>query len=214
MIRITEAVRDIVLTDGYVIEGMQKGIINLSSYAQTIHKTVEKKCMKPVKIGSIVVTLTRLSEELHKKELAPQIQIDSFSVTSRLCEISYDKITTTHSPLTSLHTQLEKTGEFFTITQGMHEITIVCSEQLKDSVITSIGLSPKATMSSLVALSIRFSDDYLTIPNTIYSLVRILALRHINIVEIVSTYTELSFVIEKSELKNAIDALESYSSQE
>jgi hypothetical protein len=110
-----------------------------------------------------------------------------------------------------LPSQFEKTDEFFTITQGMHEITIICSEELKEKVLSSINFSPKVMISDLIALSVRFPTTYISVPNTIYSLVGILALRHINIMEIVSTYSELTFILQKEEMKSAIDALEDYS---
>ena len=94
----------------------------------------------------------------------------------------------------------------------MHEITIICSEYLKEEVLSIIHLSPKVTLTDLVALSVRFSDQYIQVPNTIYSLVRVLALRHINIIEVVSTYTEITFVIHKDEMRSAIESLQEYSS--
>ena len=167
--------------------------------------------MKPVQLGSIVVALTRLSEDITGQELAPRVRIDRFSVTSNLCEVTYERTVESVSAIRSLTSQLEATGEFFTITQGMHEITIICSELLKDQVLSSVHMIPKVLLTNLVALSVRFPDTYIDVPNTIYSLVRILALRHINVMEIISTYTELTFVLNKEEMQSAIEALEKYS---
>lgn len=210
MIRISDAVKELVLHDGYVIEGIQKGLINLSQYAKRIQPVVEERCMKPVRLGSVVVALTRIAENISGQELAPKVRIDRFSVTSNLYEVTYERTQESISAIRSLTSKLEKTEEFFTITQGMHEITIICSEQLKDQIQSAVHISPKVLLPDLVALSVRFPDSYLEVPNTLYSLVRILALRHINVMEIISTYTELTFVLMKEEMKTAIEALEAY----
>lgn len=212
MIRVSEAVEHILLEDGFVIEAMQRGILNISAYAKEIHKAVEEKTMKPVQLGTIVVALSRFANTINQQhEFNPKVAIDSFSVTSSLSEVSYEKTEQSSTKASTLSNALANSGDFFTITEGLHEITIICSDNMRETVISHFNTEPKVVINDLVAISVRFSTDYIEVPNTIYSLVGALAARHINLMEIVSTYTELTFVVYKNEMEQTIQALNTYS---
>ena len=61
----------------------------------------------------------------------------------------------------------------------------------------------------LVALTIVFtSDDFLHTPGIIFNAVRKLAWDNINIYEIVSTMTELTFILNKKDSMKAYDVLQ------
>lgn len=212
MITITSAVENILHEDGFALEAMQRGLLNLSAYAKEIHPLVEKATFKPVNIGSIVVAMTRINQDIMiSPAFTPKIEFTSLSVTSSLLEITYEKTTENSKKLSTLNTSLFATGEFFTITEGLHEITIICSNTCRAIVLQHFTSKPKIVIEDLVAISVRFSDQYIDVPNTIYSLVGILATQHINLMEIVSTYTELTFVVFRSEMEKTVSALDRYS---
>ena len=215
MISITRAVEDVLREDGFAREGLQRGVLNLSAYAKQILPRIEALTMKPVQIGSVIVALARVAKELEAAEpFAPYIHLSNLSVTSHLCEITYTKKDSIIKIIRSLDTTIFSSDDFFTLTEGLHEITIICTTSKKDAVLAQIPEAPKAQILDLVSVSVRFSDTYLSVPNTIYSLVSILATRHINILEIVSTYTELSFIINKNEMQQTVQALQAYTEQE
>lgn len=209
MIRITDAVKQIVEDDAFAIEAMQRNLLNLSAYAQEILPLVERMTMKPVRPGTIVVALARMAATIGDRPLSPHITIDNFSVTSNLQVISYAR---THAVSQTIKKGITASNEnqFFTLTEGIHEVTIICSDEIAEQVKSHFSEQPVSEMENLVAVSIRFSDEYISVPNTIYALVGALALRHINILEIVSTYTELTFVVSKDELEATIQALQTY----
>ena len=67
---------------------------------------------------------------------------------------------------------------------------------------------PKALITDLVSITVRFDDVYIWIPNVTYALVRQFALSRINIVEIISTYTELTFMVRQNDLERAFAILQ------
>lgn len=212
MITISSAVQQILSEDGFVIEAMQRGLLNVSAYAKHIHKAVEVKTMKPVKKGSIVVALTRIAHNLKsQKEFNPKVEISSMSITTNLSEVTFETTQANVEKLMSLEKKLIKDKDFFTVTEGLHEITIILSSDSKDKVLSHFDMSPKVVIDDLVAISVRFSTYYIDVPNTIYSLVGALAVRNINLMEIVSTYTELTFVVFRKEMDTTIQALNLYS---
>ncbi len=212
MITVADAVNDILSEDGLIIEALQRQVLNISAYAKQILPEVEERAKKPVREGTVIVALSRLADKMTAQPpIAPQVHIDSFSITSSLCGISYGKSDMVIADLSHInYSYIDNTNAFFAMTIGISEVTVICSNSLEQRITQSLSQQPKALIDDLVALSVRFSANYISVPNTIYSLVGIFAARHINIMEIVSTYTEVTFVIYEHEMELAIQALQTY----
>ncbi len=99
---------------------------------------------------------------------------------------------------------------FFTITQSMSEITIVAPQSLLDDIRNHFSEEPKAVYKDRVGITVRFSKDYLSVPNVLYTIQAALAVHRINFTEVISTYTEFSFIIEKEHLEIATQALQKF----
>ncbi|MDP3724158.1 MAG: hypothetical protein Q8R11_00835 [bacterium] len=212
MMRISDSVKEILLEDSVVIEAMQRGLINLSAYAKQIHKAVEEKTMKPVALGTIVVTLSRLTNIIHTQPaFHPKVEIASLSVTPGLGVVTYEKTEQNKVKLAGFNSPIIKGKDFFAVTESLYEITIICSEYVKSTFIKYFQQDPMITINGLVAVSVRFSLDYIEAPNTIYSLMSALATRHINIIEVASTYKEFSFIVRQIDMDKTVRALDAYS---
>lgn len=211
MIKVSDAVEEIVREDGFVQEAIRQGILNLSAYAKKIHTEVEERSMKPVLRGTIIVALSRLVNGMQlPTPLLPEIKITNLSVKSSLCELTFEKTERNQEKLSSLETSIISKEEFFAVTEGSTEITIIYPANARQTVMRHFKVQPKVEYSDLVAVTVRFSPEYMEVPNAIYTLVSALAVKHINIIEIVSTYTELSFIIYKSDMEQTIQALNGY----
>ena len=60
----------------------------------------------------------------------------------------------------------------------------------------------------LISLTMTFPKDFLHIPGVIFNIIRTIAWENINIFEIISTNTELTFIIHKSNAMKGYKALE------
>lgn len=211
MLKISSSVEQIILKDRIALEAIERGIFNASAYAKAIHAQVEEATMKEVKLGTVIVAINRLMNTFTKnRTFTPKVKLTHFSVTTHISELTYEKTEGVVAKLASLDVSLLSKKDFFTLTQGVHEITILSSEQTVPHIKRHIGIKPAIQMDNLVAISMRFSPDYIAVPNTIFSLVSVLATRHINLMEIVSTYTELSFIVRKEEMEETINAVNEY----
>src|SRR3989344_5482546 len=65
-------------------------------------------------------------------------------------------------------------------------------------------IKPKIVIEKLAAIGISFGPEQIDIPNTIFSLMSIPARARINILEIVSTYTELIFVVSEKDFPKTV----------
>lgn len=203
MMKISEVVQKILYSSENALMAINEGYLNLSAYAKIIQKQVEEKSKKPVKTGSIVVALSRLAKVVkNKRSILPSIKIEEMTIKSPLVVITYEKNRENLARLKDFYQKINlHAGDFFVLTQGTVEITIICNETAQSFIIESFPqIPPKTVIRNLAGISIRFSEQYVDEPNIIFALLRILAIRQINIIEIVSTYTELTFIIREQDL--------------
>lgn len=212
MLRVSDAVRTIVLSDDVALQAMEKRILNFSSYAAQILPKVEKKTIKSVKKGTVVAALTRLSRDIRSQSpMKPSVALDDLSIRSPLCDISFSKTAMTRRKLAELNQKISlEENAFFTVTQSMSEITIIAPQSLQKSILAHFDTEPKAVFSELAGITVRFSESYLSVPNVLFTIQAALAVHRINFIEIVSTYTELSFILDQKYLEIATHALRQF----
>lgn len=210
MLKISDSVRVIVQESETAFTALANGYLNLSAFAKSIRQDVEAATKKPVKTGSIVAALSRLAATLQKQPpLLPYIRIENLSVKSGLIEITFIKTKENRDRMHLLNRDpLFASADFFTATQGMHEISLVAPRELRDRVRACFrGQKPKLILDHLAALTVRFGEEYISVPNVTYALVRHFAMKRINIVEIVSTFTELTFILAKDDLDKSFSMM-------
>lgn len=211
MTTITHAVEEIINADEVALESLRANILNFSAYADQILPHVEKLTHKTVQRGSIVVALHRFSKSVDSMPaLRPTVHILDLSIKSPLCELSFDKTASSIESVSQFPGEWYTEG-FFTITTGIREISIICSQSMKDSVMQHFSAQPSGSYDSLAAVTLRFNEsEYVEQPNMIYTLVSALAGKRVNVIEVVSTFTEISFVVRKSEMNTAISVFQQF----
>ncbi|MDR3615606.1 MAG: hypothetical protein P4L53_18745 [Candidatus Obscuribacterales bacterium] len=207
MIKIADAVREVLFSSEIAHSALCNGFLNLSSYALSIQKEIEQRTKKSVRPGTIVVALSRLSKTIDTQApLTPVVDVKDLAVKTRLVELTFDKTKINREKLQRLYIDQDfATADFLTVTYGVGELSIVVPESLKKSVLKLYGKQkPKLIFDNLASLTLRIGEDCINTPNVTFALVRMLALRRINIVEIVSTFTELTFILHQNDLNEAI----------
>lgn len=212
MMKISSAVAEILESSEIATEAMRAGLLNLSAFADQIHAQVEEKTFKTVKRASIVVALSRIAQQqLATSSLRPLVVLDSITIKSPLCDVTFEKTDRNLEKLKTLIRDLsQKEQQFLTITQGTEEITIIADQENEPEILAIFETEPKAAYTDLVGITVRFSEKYLQQPNTIYAILSMLAVKRINVIEIVSTYTELTVLIEKNNIQTTMELLQGF----
>jgi aspartokinase len=212
MITVTDATRSILLEDDIALQAMHLGWLNLSAFAESILPLLEERTFKDVKKGTAVVALSRIAEEISGSDsLRPLVRLDDLSIKSPLCDISFNKTGLTRKKLANLYQHVDiDENAFLTLTQSMSEITIIAPQSLLEDILRHFDEEPKAIYRDRVGITVRFSKEYLPIPNILYTLQAALAVHKINFTEVISTYTEFSFIINKVDLEIATQALQKF----
>jgi aspartokinase len=212
MIKISDIVHDILQSSNIELEAMRLGVLNLSAFAEKIHAQVEEKAWKSVKKTTIVVALARLQKKLALiPPLQPKVILDELSVKTPLADITFEKTRQTIEQSRSLSAFLaQHNPQFFTITQGINELTIVVSQEQLDLTLDYFDAQPKSLFKDLVGVTVKFSEKYIPEPNVIYAILSAVAAQRINITEVISTYTELTLIVNSAELDVIIKTLNQF----
>lgn len=208
MITIAQTVFDLLSSDEVGLEAMRVGVLNYSAYAKSIQPVIEQTLYKKVRIGSIVTALSRLTQRASAiSSLKTKLHIEDLSIKSPLCEIAYDKTEDVSQKASRLVAKYSGKG-FITCTQGIGEITFIVTQMLQHAITEQISVKPRGVYNNLSAITVRFNEhEYIEIPNMIYTLVAALAGKRINLIEIVSTFTEISFIVRHKDMKETVEVL-------
>ena len=175
MLKIQPIVREIVLGELEAYFALTNGYMNMSSYAHRIKSKVEAVAKKPATITSLVVSLSRLRKEFKKEKLE------------------------------SLHKNVSLSQEdFFTTTIGTTEIDIICSANLESKVLKHFKIKPKYVNHNFAAIGVSFGPEVFGTPNIFFSLLSITARAQVNIEELISTPTELTFIVAEKDFGKTV----------
>lgn len=206
MIKIQPIVRDIVLGELEAVFALTNGYMNMSSYAHHIKPKVEALTKKQVTITSLVVSLSRLRKEFKKgKPLIHDVAIKNITTKLPLSELSYENTGKFVERLESFHKNISISQEdFFTITIGTTEIDIICSSNLENKVLKHFDIKPKIINHGLAGIGVSYGPEVFNTPNVFFSLLSITARARINIEELVSTPTELIFIVAEKDFSKTV----------
>ena len=101
-------------------------------------------------------------------------------------------------------------GDTLNVIMGSNEVSIMINERYIDKLTRFLaGEKTVNKETSLVALAIIFSgEEFFYTPGVIFNAVSRMAWNNINIYEIVSTMTELTFILNKKDSMKAYDILQ------
>jgi hypothetical protein len=210
MITVAQITENILLQDDVALAAARKGILNLSSYARSIQPQIRAALLKDVQEGSIIAALSRLVAGLDTAPSEITDVIQSLAVQSNLEGITYERGAEVASKIRKVYHQINVDDHtFLTVTQGINEITIVAESQVAQVFRSKLeGAHKIYDKANLVGITAKFKVGNLEIPNLIYTLTRRLAYKAVNIIEVVSTATELTYIIDRKDLEVALNQLQ------
>ncbi len=213
MISVSQVVEDIIKRTPSLEDALEKGIVNHSSLARLIKAQIEKVLFKGVQEGSIVVALNRLSKSLKKIEATQnRLQgITDLTIRSNLVDYTFLNSPTLGDAQNKL---LEKVANnrdvFITVSRGISQVTIIASQSLGPDIKKVFkNEAPICSIENLSSLTIRIPIEATKIPGVLYSILKILAWENINLIEFISTFTELTLIMDSKDIDKAFSALKS-----
>lgn len=212
MITISEVVEDIINDSPFLEEGISKNIINYSSLARKIKPEIEEKLLKKIKTGAIIMALRRISKKnINKLSFKKNIFSKSLDmiVRSNLVEYTFSNSDSFLAKHKTLLGKIDNQNKyFFTITQGVFETGIIVSQELKSKV-KEVFENEKVIkeLTDLSSITVKLPEANVTTPGVYYFILKELAWHNINIIEVVSTYQEITLILKTEEIDKAFSIL-------
>jgi len=206
MITIALAVERIIKQKPFLAEALLSGLINKSSLSRQILPQVQQMTHKRVNEGAILMALKRLRLADAINDVGKKSKLRSDFITrSNLVEFTVLNINFLIDKHKRIIEEAGKTNNFFlTITRGGFETTIIASFELSDSIIEILGRKNIVSQQDgLVSLTMRFLGDIVSVPGIYYSILKILAWENINVIEVVSTFSEFSIILDDKDVGRA-----------
>lgn len=208
MLKIADAVRDVVDHDPALKTALAQNLLNLSQVARHIRSTIEARTHKPVQVGAITMALSRLREELAPLESAPNLRLaDRITVQRGLVVFTFPNAVQVHAGLLDLQARTRRDRRYLTITEGIREITLIIEAIVADMVGETVPVRPVRTVRGVASLSISLTERNLTTPGVLYRVLQPLALQGVNLVEVASTTSEFHVYLAEEQVMLALDSL-------
>lgn len=206
MLSIANKVEQIVSESPFLTEGMSLGLINLSELARQLRPQLESDLWKPVGQAAVVMALRRLSERLPQHgdarpiKLAPKI--GELTTRPELTMVTYRLSEQSNECQRKLLALAERTqGCFVSVTRGVHEMVVVCSQPLLQMVESAfIAERFVARVKNLSALTLRLPDDTVKTPGVYHAVLKKLAWHNISVATMMCTLTELTILLEPAQI--------------
>jgi hypothetical protein len=213
MISVAQTVTEIVRNSPFLEDGLQRGIISYSALARDIKKEVEEKTFKKVTVGSIVMALKRLDSNLVRTKKLAKLSpvLEHMTMRSNLIEITYlnsPTITNNYQKLFSL--TVKRKDLFCSISQGLKEITLIISADVESEVKKIFkGEIFISRLDGLSAITMSLPKYIVTTPGAYYTILKKLSWENINVVEVLSTYTEFTIILATKDVERGFSILRS-----
>lgn len=212
MVTVSHIVRKIVSDMQFLHECMGKKLVNYGSVAQFIKPQVEQELGKPVKLSAVMMALRRYSEDLERKYESgiPFDENTDVILKTNIIDISATKSLSLFDKLKQVYNMVDyDKGDTLNVIHGNYEVGIIASAKYKQKILDVLeGEKIIHIEENLVQLSVKISMDYIYTPSVILQMARALNWHNINIFEIVSTLTEVNFVIPKKDATAGYEALQ------
>ncbi|HIH39059.1 hypothetical protein J4460_08120 [Candidatus Woesearchaeota archaeon] len=214
MVNVAYVTEEIIRQKPFLQEALASGIINYAALAESLQPEVKKILRKDVKTPAIMMALRRLHDRL-EAQFETKLKFDretEITTKSDLCEIvlkktlRVDRIIQSRI-IQSLELDVMNKG-MFSIVSGIDQINIIASKRHKESILKKFRKDDViVTIDDLAGITITISQKVFEKPGFFYLLTRALAWESISIVELISTMTELTFLVHDDDLMRSHAAL-------
>jgi hypothetical protein len=213
MVTVSHLVKKLVSENSFLLEALGKGLISHGSLSEQLKPEIENELSKKIKESAIVMALRRYEDELQgfdKKIKKFKFEGEIIMRTGML-DFNVLKSNNLLTKIKNIYSLVDfDKGGTLNIILGSNEISIVANEKYRKKLINFLkGEKVISKESDLVALTLIFeTKDFFDTPGVVFTAIRKMAWEQINIYEIISTMTELTFILSKKDSIKAYNVLQ------
>lgn len=214
MIKISTVVQDLVETSPFLTEALQDGLINVSALARRLQPEITKRLGKEVKESAIIMAINRLQfgalvyVERGLKEFFAKIS--DIGVRSNLVDFTFRNSTTLHQGIGRLLEVIHQNyaNSFYSFSQGVSETTIIVTDAVQEEVHQLFGKEAlQSKRENLSAITLMLPKENRQLYGVYYYILKELAWKGINLVELISTSNEFTVLVSHEDLNETFTIL-------
>jgi len=204
---LSQVVQHEIQSSAFILEAMHAEIVNISSLARFLQPVIVRKMNQDVSIGALSMAIKRLpiaAQMQAEKSISKfMTQLGDITVRSDLADFSYRNSDTLIECQARLLAYLKTDKRYFySMCKGVDETTLVCSTSLSSRVQEIFSKETTIiTRTGLAAVSVKLPTTNLDTYGVYYTILKRLAWRGINIVEVISTSHEISLIISNEDVE-------------
>ncbi|MFA6460873.1 MAG: hypothetical protein WCV90_01285 [Candidatus Woesearchaeota archaeon] len=212
MATIAHIVEKLIEQRPFIQEALIRGIINNAALAEELIPSIEKELNQKIKFSAVNLAIRRLSEKLNQN-IVTQAKFDKESsditVRSDLAEVTIYISPILQTIIKKIYDVEDlKEGDLLTITKGLHEVMIITSKKKLSRILRIIPSDLiKKTVTGLSSLTLNLTPESIETMGLFYIATRALNWDNVNIIDVVSTYTEMTFIVREKDTSKAYEAL-------
>jgi aspartokinase len=211
MVTIAHIVRKIIEKKPFLEAALAERIINNAALAEKLMPEIAKELNQKVKFSAVNLAIRRFAETLGEKT-QPGIKFgkeSDISVKSSIIEIVLFKTENIQEYVKKLYDIVDfRKGDYLSITQGNSEVMVYINEKHEKK---ALGIIPprmvKKKIRNLSTLTLTVPESAVDTPGIFYVAAKALNWENINIIDIVSTYTEMTFIVKEENTASAFNIL-------
>jgi hypothetical protein len=204
---ISEATRKAVSRYPYLQEYISQGLVNYRGLARMIAPEVSRDLGRETNLQSIVTALRRLPKSEGRLKGRG---VKNILARSEL-GLKYDMVSITIGPGASAQMAefRERMGnEPYILIQGLDTLTIIADDS-KFEVLRDVFKAPLELKRGISQVVVKSPKEIATTPGVIAYLANVLAFSGINVVEMMSSFSETHFIVDESDALKAVELIRS-----
>jgi aspartokinase len=214
MVTVSHLVKKYLDEHSMVQDALEEGILSNAALAEKIQKPLERELGKKIMLPAIVMALRRAHEKIesHEKKHFKPLFAKELLMKTNLVDITVLKSRELYQILHKIYKSVEyEKGDTLNIIHGNYEISIITNEKHSKKFLKLVKKERIiAVEKNLVSLSLTYPKEFVSSLGVIAKITKKLAWENVNIIEIVSTTTELAVIVKEKDTLNAYHALQDF----
>lgn len=210
MMKVSVAVKQLLLLHEEAMVALNNGYLNLSAFGKKILPGVEKLCKKEVKLGTIVAALNRMENKIEGTNPAKgPLVVEDIAIKTGLTELTYERTSELAKQVKLLY-EGKTLGieETLFMCNGITEVTFFAYEKSSKQLQNFFKkFKLKFNKPGLVSITVRLAEKCIPTPNHTYAILRSLVMKKISVIDNISTYSELTFIVDEADMHTAVTAI-------
>ena len=210
----SELVKKELENDLYLLELLKEGLINYSALSKKLFKKIKSENPKAT-LESISISAKRYVDRISKLKISDSVKTiiasSQLSTRDNIVHLTYNKDKEVFDEITHISKKIDwNQEELFLMNQGSGEITLIIDKK-NVNLVSNYNMIEKRENLSIISIKESLNnlsqEKSINICGVYAYFISQLSRRGINIVEIISTYSQLTLVFNNSDLLNAYKIL-------